>query len=226
MDREKKENAKIFQRKIYREKRSLKRKLQTKYCENNIRISLQTCSTIIENRQKLNGYMYEAQNSKFDFRSLLGLLAVLDHLECSTLIEFQDAFDIYSSFFEHQPDKNVFRDKILDVDKGLVCCYFMHPFDKVTYISLRTPDVQVERIIYQIFKSVPEKGEIIPTFSAETVEKILHSMDSEYDKQCAKALLVSANSTNRDLYSFGINPQTAKKHIERIKDITEECDNA
>ncbi|CAG2187339.1 unnamed protein product [Mytilus edulis] len=51
-------------------------------------------------------------------------------------------------------------------------------------------------------------------------------MDSEYDKQCAKALLVSANSTSRDLYSFGINPQTAKKHIERIKDITEECDNA
>ncbi|CAC5421437.1 unnamed protein product [Mytilus coruscus] len=179
MDREKKENGKIFQRKIYREKRSLKRKLQTKYSENNIRISLQTCSTIFENRQKLNGYMYEAQNSKFDFRSLLGLLAVLDHLECSTLIEFQDAFEIYSSFFEHQPDKNVFQEEILDVDKRLVCCYFMHPFDKVTYISLRTPDVPVERIIFQIFTSIPEKGEIIPTFSAETVEKILHSMDSK-----------------------------------------------
>ncbi|CAG2222213.1 unnamed protein product [Mytilus edulis] len=100
--------------------------------------------------------MYEAQNSKFDFRSLLALLAVLDHLECSTLIEFQDAFEIYSSFFEHQPDKNVFRDKILDVDKGLVCCYSMHPFDKVTYISLRQCNVSKKELFLNLTVSNDE----------------------------------------------------------------------
>lgn len=32
-------------------------------------------------------------------------MAILYHLECTTIIKFQEAFDIYSSFFEHEPDR-------------------------------------------------------------------------------------------------------------------------
>ena len=82
--------------KKHREKRTTDRKFQTVDLEDNIRISLQNCSTVDENRQKLNSCLFHAKGSKFNFRSILGLMAILDHLECTTIIKFQEAFDIYS----------------------------------------------------------------------------------------------------------------------------------
>ena len=66
--------------------------------ENNIRISLQSAKYISENREKLNELLLSSKNTKFEFRSLLGLKTVLDELENATLLTFQEAFKIYSSF--------------------------------------------------------------------------------------------------------------------------------
>ena len=66
--------------------------------ENNIRISLQSAKSISENREKLNALLLSSKNTKFEFRSLLGLKSVLDELENATLLTFQEAFEIYSSF--------------------------------------------------------------------------------------------------------------------------------
>ena len=57
--------------------------------ENNIRISLRSAKTISENREKLNGLLLSSKNTKFEFRSLLGLNSVLDELEYATLLTFQ-----------------------------------------------------------------------------------------------------------------------------------------
>ncbi|VDI55984.1 Hypothetical predicted protein [Mytilus galloprovincialis] len=97
--------------------------------------------------------------------------------------------------------------------------------DKIAYLALRITELPIEKIIQQILESLPtfQKDD---TLTSETVAKVIKSMDTEYDKQCAKALLVSNNCTDTDLYSFGVNPQTARNHINRIIDIVDECDNA
>jgi len=81
------------------ENRSVKRNRYVIDFENNIRVSLQSTKTVEDNRRKLNGLLSVSENSKFEFRSLLGLISVLDHLEYATLIPFQEAYEIYSSFF-------------------------------------------------------------------------------------------------------------------------------
>ena len=63
-----------------------------------------------------------ATQSKFKFRSFLGLLEVLDQLEISSCVIFEEAFEIYSSFFDNTLDKILFRDTLLSQDCGIMCC--------------------------------------------------------------------------------------------------------
>ena len=64
------------------------------------RMSLQSAKSInSENREKLNGLSLLSKNTKFEFRSLLGLKPVLDELEYATLLTFQEAFEIYSVLY-------------------------------------------------------------------------------------------------------------------------------
>ena len=108
-----------LQHKSYNEKRSDHRIKQ--HYNADIRVSLQTCNSIKENREKLQGLM-NATQSKFKFRSFLGLLAVLDQLEISSCVTFEEAFEIYSSFFDNTLDKILFRDILLSQDCGIMCC--------------------------------------------------------------------------------------------------------
>ncbi|VDI51595.1 Hypothetical predicted protein [Mytilus galloprovincialis] len=97
---------------------------------------------------------------------------------------------------------------------------------KIAYLALRITELPIEKIIQQILESLPtfQKDD---TLTSETVAKVIKSMDTEYDKQCAKALLVSNKlPLIRTYISFGVNPQTARNHINRIIDIVDECDNA
>ena len=58
-------------------------------------ISVQSAKSISENREKLNGLLLSSKNTKFEFRSLLGLKSVLDELENATLLTFQEAFPVF-----------------------------------------------------------------------------------------------------------------------------------
>lgn len=129
-------------------------------------------------------------------------------------------------FIQHTPDKYGFRDRLPDSNKGLLCCFFVHPIEKVAYLSLRLPDLPVERIIQNMLNALPHNNQHKDENVIDTISKVIKSMDTEYDRQCAKVLLCSSNCNNSDLYSFGINPQTAKKHIERVQNIVTECENA
>ena len=65
------------------------------------RISSQSAKSInSENREKSSGLLLlSIKNTKFEFRSLLGLKSVLDELEYATLLTFQEAFEIYSVLY-------------------------------------------------------------------------------------------------------------------------------
>jgi len=102
----------------------------------------------------------------------------------------------------------------------------MHPIEKMAYLSLRLPDIPIEKMIQHIFATIPNVGERDGDITVHTIMKVIRSMDTEYDRQCAKVLLVASNYNKAELYSCGVNPHTAKKHIDRIQTIVDECENA
>lgn len=76
---------------------------------------------------------------------------------------------------------------------------------------------------YFVFENPFDDSKIQP----DTVDKIISSMDTECDKQCTKALLISTSSVSNDTaYAYGMNPQSAKRQINRIKNVADECENA
>ena len=83
----------------------------------------------------------------------------------------------------HIPDKTGFRDKLMDSNKGLCCCFFMHPVEKTAYISLRLSELLVEKVVQNFANSLSNKGKFqLPSgVIEETLMKIVRSMDTEYD---------------------------------------------
>lgn len=49
-------------------------------------------------------------------------------------------------------------------------------------------------------------------------------MDTEYDRECARALL-SANRSRTDLCELGMKPDTAVKAVEHVNYVIDECEN-
>ena len=77
---------------------------------------------------------------------------------------------------------------------------------------MRLSELQVENIVQNFDISLSNKGKFqLPSgVSEKTLMKIVRSMDTEYDKQCAKMLLSVWNVSYTDMYSLGINPHSAK----------------
>ena len=205
-------------------KRDTCRQKQIVDFENNIRISLQNCQSLKDNRDLLNGYLCSCKTTKYEFRCLLGLISVLDYLSIAFVMTFDEAYNIFASYFEHWPDKVVFRDNLLDERRGLLCCYFEHPIQKVPFIAVRLPEMQTEALI-KTFLTHTNRNDYEPEISPKVLERIIKSMDTEYDRQCIKSVL-SATNTNTKMYEYGINPQAAKRKVENIINTIAECDNA
>ena len=102
---EKKQNV----RQSFSEKRIEYRQQQT--IDSEKRVSLQECDISEDLRLKLN-VLLNSTKLKFRFRSLLRLSSVFDFLDINGYILCDDAYEIYSSFFENSPDKALCRDTI------------------------------------------------------------------------------------------------------------------
>ena len=59
-------------------------------------------------------------------------------------------------------------------NKGLCCCFFMHPVQKTAYISLRLSELLVEKVVQNFAISLSNKGKFhFPSgVSEETLMKI------------------------------------------------------
>lgn len=127
-------------------------------------------------------------------------------MDINGYILFDDAYEIYSSFFENSPDKALFRDTILGYDIGLPICYITHPTNYKKYICIRSSNVRIENTIKMLlsdFKLAQEEKSAL-NIPSETIKSILESMDSEFDKTCLAVVLGSIYS-NQKLYYCGIN---------------------
>lgn len=186
-------------RQTFSEKRTEKRKQQTIYSE--IRVSLQECDIVEDLRLKYYGLL-NSTKSKFRFRSLLGLTSVLDFLDINGYILYDDAYEIYCSFFETSPDKALFRDTILENDIGLPICYFTHPTNNRKYICIRSSNTPIEKTLKMLlldFKLAQEEKSAFD-IPCETIKSIIGTIETEFDKTCLSVVLGSMCS-NQKMYS-------------------------
>ena len=74
-------------------------------------------------------------------------------------------------------------------DVGLCCCIVRNPHSNVTYIVLTDRYCAVEIFIQKMFDSCESQSNGNQLLSTGTIQRIINSMDTEYDKQCVKAIL-------------------------------------
>ena len=70
-----------------------------------------------------------------------------------------------------------------------------------------------------------ERQDLRITFTKDVFQDILHTLDTEWDRLCAK-ILYAGNLTEKEMVSVGIDPDTVRNGTERIKYVSDEVKNA
>ena len=167
-----------------------------------VKQSSQACSVDI-NKLKLKGYLGSTK-SDYVKRCINGLLSVIEILEHSDFLTVDDAYDIFASFFENQPDKDTFKRKLLDKDVGLCCCLVTNPHTLEQIVIMKGIVGNSARVFQRLtttFKDSEMKANY-PKLSSDLVEKLISSMDTEYDRKCAKIIVGTISPSE---YRYTIN---------------------
>ena len=216
--------------------RSVNRK--TQQLDLNVRTSLQQCPldlnlSRLEGLLKMTQQTYRAspqstakavENKKA--AKLEGLIAVLRTLLGETgYLSLDAAYHIYCGYFHDSPDKDHFRDTLLDPEVGLRVSLIIHPETSQSYVVL-DPGYGLAKFFVEILSNnKPEEKLSRMNLDPYSVNTIINSMDTEYDRSCAKVLL-SADHSKKDLYNFGLKPSTAGRLIKKVVEQSQECENA
>ena len=142
-------------------------------------------------------------------------------------LPFDEAYHIYSSFFVCDPDKQAFRDKLLEPVHGLNICIVTQPGISGTSFIVLKGSSKMEEFLVDFIFALEEQGaksEILD-LDYDTVNLLLKSIDTEYDKNVLRTILALSH-TRPELYNLGINPASAKQHICEITEAARECKNA
>ena len=203
-----------------------------------LKVSLQECN-VEDNVSKLLGLM-KSTSSKLKRRKLLGLIAVFEELIAENgILDFKEAFDLFSAYQDTACDKDVFRDNLLDKEIGLTVVYFVHPVKLYAQIALRSTLVRVENIIENVLSNTKNKLDELdwqqehdslsnlPVFihDPQYLKLLLKVMDTEFDRQVVKTIIAAALPSVSAIMSIGIDKQTAKCLTDKIEMILEEYQN-
>ena len=142
-------------------------------------------------------------------------------------LPFDEAYHIYSSFFVCDPHKQAFRDKLLEPVHGLNICIVTQPGISGTSFIILKESSKMEEFLVDFIFALEEQGaksEILD-LDYDTVNLLLKSMDTEYDKNVLRTILALSH-TCPELYNLGINPALAKQHTCEITEAARECENA
>ena len=216
--------------------RSVNRK--TQQLDLNVRTSLQQCPldlnlSRLEGLLKMTQQTYRArlqstakaaENKKA--AKLEGLIAVLRTLLGETgYLSLDVVYHIYCGYFHDSPDKDHFRDTLLDPEVGLRVSLIIHPETSQSYVVL-DPGYGLAKFFVEILSnSKPEEKLSRMNLDPYSVNTIINSMDTEYDRSCAKVLL-SADHSKKDLYNFCLKPSTTGRLIKKVVEQSQECENA
>ena len=136
-----------------------------------------------------------------------------------------------SSFFVCDPDRQVFRDKLMDPVYGLNVYIITQPgvTCKVFIVLQENPELESFFIEFcaGIFDEDAYENDIkeLHSIDRSTVNLLLKSMDTEFDRNVLRTVLALSYSRS-ELYDLGIDPSSAKQRIRQIIEVAEECENA
>lgn len=202
--------------------------------------SQQSC-TLEQNRgvieEELSRAISEEKKHKFQ-----GLLYVFDQLflpvqdanaktRIRSSIPFQEALEYFLTFQPHHsgaPSKYqrvAFREALLHEKHGLRI-NIIRITEGFEYVSLRPDEVDLESFLLDIFSACSTKsGHSALVLDKETVQGIVTTMDSEWDKICLRVILRSIFS-REEMTALGFDPDNLPSMTERVKFVVEEVKNA
>lgn len=202
--------------------------------------SQQSC-TLEQNRgvieEELSRAISEEKKHKFQ-----GLLYVFDQLflpvqdanaktRIRSSIPFQEALEYFLAFQPHHsgaPSKYqrvAFREALLHEKHGLRI-NIIRITEGFEYVALRPDEVDLESFLLDIFSACSTKsGHSALVLDKETVQGIVTTMDSEWDKICLRVILRSTFS-REEMTALGFDPDNLPSMTERVKFVVEEVKNA
>ena len=125
------------------------------------------------------------------------------------------AFSLYSGFFYYPTDEERFRDAIVDPERGihvpiLICTLTSGK----RLLIIRDEFFHLKRTLQTILADedecrVKEKIHVLPE---DKVNSIINHMDTEFERQCAKAI-VALNYSRSEIERSGLRAETAMKSL-------------
>ena len=177
-----------------------------------IKVSMQTLSSTSELREKLMQKLVSAKTTQ-QREKMNGLLALLNELTAqyeltaqardgreytTAILPFEYALELYLGYqtgyvpnTATQDTKIQFTETLLNPNTGLFVSIIRLSSLGKSYIVLRPPDGNMEPALDFILEELNNKPEEKTRFdlNSETVQSILSTMDSEWDKKVACVLL-------------------------------------
>ena len=208
----------------------------------NVLVSQQSCSL----RENFGTLLKLRQSAKIEseINKINGLMAVLQHLaslkidqtgkEISrSFLTTEDALELYLGYDTEyvtgtcsRYDRQRFQYALLHPKYGL-CVYIINPPQCDSgYIVLRSDDVDLSSFFVHLSDVLVEKlkrDRLLLT--KETVQLLLKSMDSEWDKSVARVIL-GAVHTNAELDELGITSDTIAAVTRNVLEVSNEIQNA
>ena len=208
----------------------------------NVSISEQPC-TVNQNMTVLNDMIDKKSHFRKDY--LLGLRAVLEVLLSTVYIDgketlksflsMQDALELFCGYIpEFTPgpvNKEInaqFRYLLLNKKVGLCVLIINNSICNTSYICLRPEVVNMVGIFEAFINDHASKMKSVESerllFNEQTVNSLLQTMDSEWDKTVAKGFLC-ANISRSNIARLGLQPDKITQLVDRLKYVGQEVNN-
>lgn len=201
-----------------------------------VRISLQTLN-ISQVAKRLAGILVEENNRRRKDSKVAGLIHVLDELtavesdhrkKSKGILKFQDGYELFCSAYgkdEIIPDRYTFRDTLLSEELGLPIVIFTTRNNGISFIMLNSDNWNIAGLFDAIIFDDDYEQSCRFDLDAQSLKKIMDSMDTEYDKSVVRAIL-ACSSSRSELYDLGLKLDTAIKNLEHVLAVSDEVDNA
>lgn len=143
-------------------------------------------------------------------------------------LPFEEAFHLFSSFFVCSPDRQAFRDKLLDPVYGLSVYIVTQPITSLIFVVLKN-NTKMEEFLDNftgmLDEDSPNRDVDGLRLDCSTLKILIKSMDTEYDKNVLRTVVALCH-TRHELYDLCIDPTSAKRHIYDIVEVANTCDKA
>ncbi len=198
-----------------------------------VRKSLQTCK-VRNNLAKLEGLL-KCATCKSLSNILEALLYILGQLLARSesnskaigFLSFKDAYGFYCGFIDSTPEEANFRDHLLHKDHGL--CVVVTEILGKRYILLQNEEISLEDFLLELERLDEENMNASVKhrlhLNAATLNSILNSLDTEYDRMALKAVVFTLHSRS-EMYNLGIKPDRAVQFISKVLSASDESEKA